>query len=415
MPHTRPGGNSRRGFLKDAAALAVTTPAFAQAGQSGSPPKGRILTYIAYVGTYSSPQGPEGSKGRGQGIYLFHMNPSNGALTEQKLSGNDANPAWLAFNPSRTHLYSANETTTFKGKKSGSISAYSIDRATGNLTPLNTVSSEGAGPAHMSIHPSGRYALVANYAGGTVAVIAIESDGKLGRATDVKSDTGPVGPEHATSAPAGSFAISGHDHPHAHMIESDPSGRFVVSSDLGMDRLLVWKFDANKGTLNDPVSVPLPPGDGPRHFAFHPNRRWFYSLQEEASTLVLFDFDSRDGKMTQRQTLSTLPKAFRGTNFTSEVTLSADARFVYAANRLHDSIAWFSIGNSGELTLLGEEWTRGDYPRSFNIDPTGNFLYSCNQRGDAITTFRVNRKTGALTFTGQYTAVGTPAYICFLT
>ena len=201
------------------------------------------------------------------------------------------------------------------------------------------------------------------------------------------------------------------------MIVSDPSGRFVLSADLGLDRILVWKYDAATGRLtpNDPPWVELPPGDGPRHFVFHPNGRWFYSLQEEASTLVLFDYDGAHGRLKARQTISTLPQGFAGTDFTSEVLISQDARFVYAANRLHDTIAWFSIGPSGELTPGGEEWTRGDYPRSFSIDPSGAFLYSCNQRADAVACFRVNRQTGALTFTGQYTPVGTPAQVLFPT
>ena len=165
---------------------------------------------------------------------------------------------------------------------------------------------------------------------------------------------------------------------------------------------------------NDPPSAPLPAGDGPRHFAFHPNGRWLYSLQEEGSTLVTFDYDPTRGKLTLKQTISSLPKGFAGTNFTSEVLVSPDGRFVYAADRLHDSIAFFSIGDTGALTFAGEEWTRGDYPRSFNIDPAGNFLYSCNQRADAIACFRINRQTGGLTFTGQYTPVGTPAIIIFL-
>jgi 6-phosphogluconolactonase len=190
----------------------------------------------------------------------------------------------------------------------------------------------------------------------------------------------------------------------------------VLATDLGLDLILVWRFDDQKGTLtpNDPPSVALPPGDGPRHFVFHPNGRWFYSLQEEASTLVTFDYDPGSGTLRERQTISTLPAGFAGTNFTSGIVLSPDARFVYVSNRLHDSIAWFSVGAQGLLTLAGEEWTRGDYPRSFNIDPTGAFLFSCNQRSDAVTGFRINRKTGALTFTGQYTAVGTPSIIVFL-
>jgi len=397
---------TRRSFLTTTA----LAPALARAQKNTGP-------MLAYVGTYSSPQGPEGSKGRGSGIYLFEVDRSTGALNEREVFLNDSNPAWLAFDPSRTHLYSANETPTYQGAASGSASAYSIDRSTGRLTLLNTVSSEGAGPAHMSIHPSGKYALVANYAGGTVAVLPIRSNGELGPATDIKHNQGTIGPVHATSAPPGSFAISGHDHPHAHMILSDPRGKFVVASDLAIDQILIWKIDLEKGTLtpNDPPFVSLPPGDGPRHFAFHPNGRWFYSLQEEGSTLVLFDYDAAHGRLTARQTLSTLPKGFAGTNFTSEVLISSDTKFLYAANRLHDTIAWFSIAQNGDLTFTSEEPTRGDYPRSFNIDPTGNFLYSCNQRGDAVATFRVNKKTGALTFTGQYTPVGTPAIIVFLT
>ena len=371
---------------------------------------------LAYIGTYSSPQGPEGSKGYGQGIYLFQMNPATGALAQSGLFADDSNPSWLAFDPSRTHLYAANEIGNFDGTKSGSVSAYSIDRSTGHLTRLNTVSSHGAGPAHLSVHPSGKFVLVANYEGGTVAVLRIGANGELGSATDIKKDSGKVGPEHASSAPPGSFAISGHEAPHAHMIEADPSGRFVLVNDLGLDQILIWRFDAEKGTLtaNDPASVSLPPGDGPRHFAFHPNRRWMYSLQEEASTLVVYDFDSTRGTLTARQTVSTLPKGFAGTNFTSEVMVSADGKFVYAANRLHDTIAVFSIGPEGKLTWRSEAWTRGDYPRHFNIDPTGNFLYVCNQRADALTTFRVDRESGGLTFTGHYTPVGTPAIIIFL-
>jgi 6-phosphogluconolactonase len=409
------GKTSRRGFLKGAAAAAATGPSVVRARQDqADSTKGSIL---AYVGTFSSPQGPEGSKGNGQGIYLYQMNPATGALLQRELFANGSNPSWLAFDPSRTHLYAANETQTYQGTDSGSVSAFSIDRSNGHLTLLNTVSSQGAGPCHLSVHPSGKCVLVANYAGGTVAVLPIRSNGELGTATDVKKDQGTVGPTHATSAPPGSFAISGHDRPHAHMIQADPAGQFVLATDLGMDQIFIWKFDVQKGTLtaNDPASASLPPGDGPRHFSFHPNGRWLYSLQEEGSTLVLLDYNATNGRLTARQTLSSLPKHFTGTNFTSEVMVSADGKFVYAANRLHDSIAFFSIGEAGTLTFVGETWTRGDYPRGFNIDPTGNFLYSCNQRSDAITTFRINRKTGNLTFTGQYTPVGTPAIIIFLT
>lgn len=401
---------SRRGFLWTASGLCGAISAASNAKQTSHPSTSQPI--LACVGTYSSPQGPEGSKGRGQGIYLFEMNPATGALSQREVTADDSNPSWLALNKSKTRLYAANELPNF----SASVSAFSVDRSNGHLTLLNSVSSEGAGPAHCSVHPSGKFVLVANYAGGTIAVLPIDSEGKLGRATDVKADEGQVGSAHAASAPPGSFAISGHERPHAHMIESDPSGRFVLSTDLALDRIYVWKFDADSGKLspNDPPFVSLPSGDGPRHFAFHPNGRFLYSLQEESSTLVTFDYDRANGTLKAKQTLSTLPKGFAGTNFTSEIAISPDARFVYVANRLHDSIAFLSIGKSGTLTYIGEEWTRGDYPRSFTIDPTGRFLYSCNQRSDAVTCFRVNRETGRLTFTGQYTPVGTPAIIVFL-
>lgn len=407
-------GVSRRRFVTTAAALSTTLPVLVRAGQSGSGRKGR--TRLACVGTYSSPQGPEGSKGRGQGLCLFEMDPSTGALNKREVFEDYSNPSCLALDPSKKYLYAANEISNYEGTNSGSVTAFSVAQPSGHLTRLNTVSSQGAGPAYLSVHPSGKYVLVANYAGGSFAVLPVQANGQLGAAVDTKRDTGTVGPPHATSAPPGSFAISGHDHPHGHMIESDPSGRFVLGADLGLDQIKIWKFNIETGALtpNTPASVSVPPGDGPRHFAFHPNGRWLYSLQEEASTLMLFDYDAKSGRLAARQTLSSLPPSFAGTSFASEVRISPDGRFLYAANRLHDSIAFFSISSSGMLKFAGETWTRGDYPRSFTIDPTGTFLYSCNQRSDAVTAFRINRTSGDLTFTGQYTPVGTPSILVFL-
>jgi 6-phosphogluconolactonase (cycloisomerase 2 family) len=399
---------TRREFVQAVSAWSVFPPVMAVRQRQGSAQATRIL---AYVGTYSSREG----QNHGQGIHIFEMNPSSGALVGKEVVRSESNPSWLAFNRNRTHLYSANEIAD-PDTGSGSVSAYAVDRATGRLTLLTIVSSEGAGPTHLSIHPAGTHALVANYGGGSVAVVPIQRDGRLGSASDVKRHQGSVGPAQPSGAPPGSFATSGHDRPHAHMIEADPSGRFVLAADLGLDEIRVWRFDDVKGTLtpNEPPSVALPPGDGPRHFAFHPNGRWLYSLQEEASTVMTFDFDPTNGRVRGKQTLSTLPHGFAGTNFTSEIALSPDARFVYVANRLHDSIAWFSLGAEGTLTWVGEEWTRGDYPRSFTIDPSGRFLFSCNQRSDAITSFRIDRRSGALTFTGLYTPVGSPAHIVFL-
>jgi 6-phosphogluconolactonase (cycloisomerase 2 family) len=325
-------------------------------------------------------------------------------------------PSCVVLNSAGTRLYSANETDRAGKDKEGTVSAFAINREDGRLTLLNTVSSGGAGPTHVSLHPSQRFLFVANYFGGSVAVLPILPDGRLGNATDIKKDAGKIGPTKATGAPSGSFAISGHDRTHAHMIQADAAGRFVLHVDLGLDQILVWKLDERTGVLtpNVPHAVSLPAGDGPRHFHFHPDGRWLYSLQEEGSNIVLFDYDTRAGHLTPRQTISTLPPGFAGSNFCSEILVSADGKFVYAGNRLHDSIGIFSVGSNGELTYLLEEWTRGNYPRSFNFDPTGQFFYCCNQRGDNIAVFQVDQKTGGLRFTGHYTAVGNPSTIVFL-
>ncbi|MFO1497792.1 MAG: lactonase family protein [Verrucomicrobiota bacterium] len=238
----------------------------------------------------------------------------------------------------------------------------------------------------------------------------------MGHQPDVKLDSGTIGPRKAANAPPGSFAFSGHDRTHAHMIQADPAGRFVLHVDLGLDRIFIWNFDQLSGALtpNEPPSVSLPAGDGPRHFAFHPNGRWLYSLQEEGSNIVLFDYDHIHGQLQSRQTISSLPPGFAGSNFCSEILVSSDGRFVYAGNRLHDSISIFSIDERGELAFAAEEWTRGNYPRSFAFDPSGQFLYVCNQRADNIAGFRVDKANGRLAFTGRYTPIGNPSSVVFV-
>jgi 6-phosphogluconolactonase (cycloisomerase 2 family) len=377
---------------------------------------------FAYVGTFSSPLRDvlptqvDLPPGNGRGIHIFQVNRTTGALTPAGLHAMGTSPSCLAVNAAGTRLYSANETDQAGKSKEGTVSAFAVNAADGKLKPLGAVRSGGAGPTYVSIHPSGRFVLVANYFGGSVAVLPILDDGRLGEPTDVKTVRGKVGPTRATHAPRGSFAISGHDRAHAHMIQADPAGRFVLHADLGLDKVFVWKFDNKKGTLtaNNPPAVALPPGDGPRHFHFHPGGRWLYTVQEEGSTVVRFDYDAESGRLTPRQTVSTLPAGFAGSNFCSEILVSADGKFVYVGNRLHDSIGIWSVGPAGDLRYVGEEWTRGDYPRSFTFDPSGAFLYCCNQRGDNVTAFQVERKTGTLRFTGQYTSVGNPSCIVFL-
>lgn len=376
---------------------------------------------MAYVGAFSSPlrnvpaTQVDLPPGNGRGIHLFQTNRQTGVLTPSGVYELGSSPNCLVVDAAGARLYSTNETDHVGPNNEGTISSFAINRSDGNLTLLNTIPSGAAGPTHASLHPNGKFLLVANYFGGAVSVLPILPDGRLGAATDIKRDVGTIGPKKATNAPPGSFAFSGHDRTHAHMIQADPSGRYVLHADLGLDQIFIWKFDEHAGVLNpnDPPSVSVPPGDGPRHFAFHPNGHWCYSLQEEASTVILFDYDAINGRLSPQQTISSLPPNFAGSNFCSEIMISSDGRFLYAGNRLHDSIAIFSIGKTGKLTFIAEEWTRGDYPRSFNFGPSGRFLYCCNQRGDNITVFQINRRTGQPAFTGHYTPVGNPSSIVF--
>ena len=404
---------SRRRFLIQSAATALLGASAHAAGGQGK--------LIAYVGTYTSPlknmrpTQVDLPPGNGRGIHLFEVDRETGAMKPCGLVEMGNSPSCLALNPSRTHLYSGNETERLGDEESGTVSAFAMDPKTGDLKLVNSVRSGGKGPAHLTVHPNGKHVLVANYFGGSVAVLPILPDGSLGEATDVKKDAGTVGPTKATNAAPGSFAFSGHDQTHAHMIEADPSGKWVLHVDLGLDQILVWKFDAENGKLlpAETPSVSLPPGDGPRHFAFHPSGRWLYSIQEEGSTVVLFDFDPQTGRLTSRQTISSLPPGYAGSNFCSEILVSADGRFVYAGNRLHDSIGIFAIGADGTLSYVTEEWTQGDYPRSFTFDPTGSFLTCCNQRADHLAVFRVDKSSGKLAFTGHYVPVGNPSQIVF--
>jgi len=415
-------GESRRSFIKTSVALAGAASLMDMDSMVRSEADGDAGPLLAYVGTFSSPLRDvlptqvDLPPGNGRGIHMFEVNRDTGAMTAADVHEMGTSPSCLALNAAGTRLYSVNETDGVGDIKEGTVSAFAVDPATGKLKPLNTVRSGGAGPTFVSIHPSGLFALVANYFGGSVAVLPILEEGRLGAPTDVKVDEGKVGPTKATSALTGSFAFSGHDRTHAHMIQADPSGRFVLHVDLGLDRIFSWKFDEKKGTLtpNDPASVSLPAGDGPRHFHFHPNGKWLYSIQEEGSTVMLFDYDADTGRLASRQTISTLPRGFAGSNFCSGILVSSDGHFVYAGNRLHDTIAIIAVGPKGDLTYVGEEWTRGSYPRSFNFDPTGQFLYCCNQRGDNIAVFRVDRKAGGLSFTGHYVPVGNPSSLVFL-
>lgn len=399
---------SRRCFMAGSAtwllAHAISRSAFAEA--SG---RDRVL---AYIGTDTK---PVYGTANGKGIYLFEVNQSTGDLKLLQLAAETASPSWICIHPSGEYLYSVNEVSDYEGN-SGSVSSFAIERSTGALRHLNTLNSGGAGPAHMSVDASGKFAFVANYFAASIAVLPILTNGSLGPAAFVHRDEGAVGAVNTADAPPGSFAISGHEAPHAHMIEADPGNRFVLQTDLGQDRIYVYRIDSATGQLT-PAQTPfvsLPSGDGPRHLTFHPNGRWMYSIQEEASTVALFDFDSTKGSLVPRQTISTLPSGYTGTNFCSEIIVSVNGKFLYAANRLHNSIATFAIASDGRLGYAGEALTEGDYPSQMVIEPSGRFLYVCNQRSDQITSFRVDARTGLLIFTGHYYPLGTPMCMAFL-
>ena len=368
---------------------------------------------LAYVGTYTTAvDGP----GNGEGIYLFETDSLTGELRNRRLVAKTPSPSWLAFILRARFLYSVNEVDDYGGK-SGSVTGFAIDAATGDLHALNTVSSEGATPAHMSLDATGKFAFVANYGGGTIAVLPIR-DGRLARGRRRRSSRHWARWAASTrhTRLQGSFAISGHEAPHAHMIAPDPQQQIrpCHRSRPGSHLRLSIRSSTGKLTPSDTPYVELPSGDGPRHFAFHPNGHWLYSIQEESSTISSFAYDPATGGLTSRQTISTLPPGFAGTNFCSEILVSREGKFVYGANRLHDSIAVFSIAANGELARVGQTSTMGDYPRHCNIDPAGRFFYSCNQHSDCITCFRIHPETGSLTFTGRYTPVGSPANIVFL-
>ena len=395
---------SRRGFLKASttlAAVGVQIPALAQSGS------GQV---IAYVGT---------SSGNGKGIHIFNVNTTDGTLTQTKLLTGIAAPSSLALHPNNKFLYAVNEISNYSGPNTtGSVTSMSVDSGTGDLRILNVVSSGGGGPAHLSVDPSGKWVFAANYGGGSAAVIPIMLEGSLGAATDVKKISGPLGVQPAVDAPPGSYAISGHDAPHAHQAESDAGGNYVFVSDLGTDRIYVYAFDKQRGTLTpaNPEFVQGSPGSGPRHFAFHPNGRLVYAITEESSTMLVMDYDPASGKLTYKgQTASTLPQGFTGTNFASAIEVSKDGNFLYGLNRLYDTIVIFDINPDGWLLNPRWVWTRGSYPRELSFDPSGNFAYVLHSRSDNITSFRVDKTTGDLTFTNQWVPAGAPSKMVFVT
>ena len=395
---------NRREFLRATAALA---PACVLPRRAACADTGPQSPTYAFVGTYTP---------NGGGIYLFSVDAASGALTQMHVFDDIRNPSWLAINPARTRLYAISEIDNFQDTHGGAVISYAIDAATLQIKRLNAVSSRGATPSHISVHPSGKFAFVANFGGGNVVVFPIGADGALGEASDVRPSVGARHHGRAVDDPLGQFAVSDHDSPHPHMVAADPSGQFVVANDAGLDLTLIWRLDMQAGRLlpADAPVVAAPSGSAPRHFVFHPNGRFFYNLYEHDAKIAVYDYDTARGAMKLKQSISTLPAKFAGSNLSSEIIITADGRFLYASNRLHNSIAVFAVGGDGQLRSVAENWAHADSPRNICIDPSGEFLYSCNQKGDSITSFRISAASGTLSFTGRFEPVGSPAAIVFV-
>jgi 6-phosphogluconolactonase len=369
-------------------ALAALGLLFAPGAPAGAPMP-RMGRVMLYVGTYTS--------GDSKGIYRFDLDLATGALTSAGAPTETANPSFLAFDPSRRFLYAVNETGEAPTDPSGGVTAFSIDRVTGELTLLNRQSSEGAAPCHVTVDAAGRHAFVANYWGGTVAVLPIDSDGRLEPASAVVRHEGH-GPKPEQ------------ENPHPHSLNLDARNRYAFVADLGLDRVVAYEFDGKGGLVrHDAGSVGVAAGAGPRHLAFHPDGRHAYVIDELDSTITRLDYDPERGVMKAVQRISTLPAGYKGKNSAAEVAVHPDGRLVFGSNRGHDSIAIFTVdARTGALKAAGHQPTGGKSPRHFAIDPTGAFLLAANQLSDTIVVFRIDRATGHLTPVGEPVRVPRP-------
>ncbi len=347
-----------------------------------------------YVGTYTG----RGSKG----IYAFEFNLRTGEASQPRLVAETPDPSFLAIHPNAQFLYAVNE--IWSGGKEGSVSAFAI-QPDGSLKFLNQQSSKGVGPCHLTVDKTGKFVLVVNYGSGSVAVFPVLPDGRLGEAVcTIQHEGKSVNPQRQEG-------------PHAHSINLDPANKFAIVADLGIDKLLVYRFDAVKGVLepNDPPFATTAPGAGPRHTSFHPNGKFLYAINELNSTVTAYSYDAAKGVLTELQTVSTLPEGFAGNNTTAEVQVHPSGKFLYGSNRGHDSIAIFAIDEAtGRLTPTGHQPTQGKTPRNFGIDPTGTYLFAANQDSDNIVVFRIDAQTGRLEPSGRVIEVPTPVCVKFL-
>jgi len=379
---------SRRDFLA-AAAISLIGLARGSATIDGD---------LLYVGTYT-----EGT--RSEGIYLVRMDRRSGQLRRVGSAAAGANPSFLAIHPNRRVLYAVNELEKYNQRETGAVSALAIERDTGVLTRLNEQPSEGGAPCFVSVDQSGRVALVANYAGGSVALLSIQPDGALAPVAHVVQHTGK-GPNAERQAA-----------PHAHCILADPSNRFALAADLGADRVFVYRLDLDgKGLRHvEGGDAVIRPGAGPRHIAFHPTLPLVFVANELDSTVATLRFDPGRGALSPVETRSTVPAGWTGTNYPADIHVASTGRSLYVSNRGHNSIAVFSVAEStGALVLAQVVSTEGDWPRNFSLDPTGRWLLVANQRSDSVVVFGLDPDNGSLTPTRQRIAIPSPVCLRFL-
>jgi 6-phosphogluconolactonase len=351
---------------------------------------------VVYIGTYTD----RGS----EGIYVCEFDSATGRLTSPALAARTSQPSFLAVAPGRSFLYAVNEVDQLDGQPTGAVSSFSVDSSTGKLKLLNQVSARSAGPAHIVLDRTARFALVANYTGGSVAVFPLLSDGKIGESRAFVQHKGS------------SVNRERQEGPHAHAFAMSPDNRFAIVADLGLDQLLVYPFDSSRGALGEARIVKTDPGAGPRHLTFSDTGRFVYVINEMASTIAVYSYDPRDGAMTPLQTVSSLPAKFAGKNGAAEIALHPSGKFLYASNRGDDnSIAVFAVDPSkGLLSLIERVPTRGKTPRHFAIDPSGKWLLVGNQDSNTVVTFRINEVSGHLTPTVQSIEVNSPAMLEFV-
>ena len=363
---------------------------------------------LVYVGTYTEPiRFGTGTilEGRGEGIYLYRMDATTGALEFDSKTTGVVNPSYLAVDPTQRFLYAVNELKTYEDKPTGTVSAFAVDAKSGKLDFLNKRLTHGTDPCHVVVDGKSRYVFVANFMSGSVCVLPVRNDGSLGEASDFVQHLGSsVDPVRQKG-------------PHAHSVTLDKANRFAFVPDLGLDKLMVYTFDRTRGMLepNAVAWIKAKPGAGPRHVALHPSGKFAFLINELDSTLTALSFDGRKGVFKELQVVPTLPAGFQGDSTCADVQVAQSGRFAYASNRGHDSLVIYRIDRrTGRLGYVGHQPTQGKTPRQFEIDPTGRFLLVANQDTDTIVSFRIEPQTGKLEPTGQVAQVPTPVCVKFL-